>query len=443
MTKVITYGTWDLFHEGHYRLLQRAKALGDYLIVAVTTETFDKSRGKIGVVDPIVKRIENVKKTGFADEIIVEEYIGQKFDDVQRYNVDIFAIGSDWNGHFDYLKDYCKVVYLERTKDISSTLIRKTQYRVYRIGIIGNSSTVDTFVSEANLVSGANIQNIYDPDIKIAEKFAKKWDLNAYNDLDKFYEATDLIYIASPPHLHYDYIKKTLEHGKHVLCEKPLVLNKWQAEELFSYARKNKLLLFEGIETAYSPGFRKLLGIARSGKIGQIKNLETCFINPHSTRKGVSNLLEMESYAIFPALKLFGVDFESLNFDIVSTNDNSSILIRTTFKFSTGIATATCGTGMSSEQRLLISGNKGYIVALPPWWKTTYFEVHLENPKAEEKYTETFLGDGLRYEINDIISELNGISSTGFKLSEKESIVMADVIEQLNFNLTRFFNKEQ
>lgn len=443
MTKVITYGTWDLFHEGHYRLLQRAKALGDYLIVAVTTETFDKSRGKIGVVDPIVKRIENVKKTGFADEIIVEEYIGQKFDDVQRYNVDIFAIGSDWNGHFDYLKDYCKVVYLERTKDISSTLIRKTQYRVYRIGIIGNSSTVDTFVSEANLVSGANIQNIYDPDIKIAKKFAEKWDLNAYNDLDKFYEATDLIYIASPPHLHYDYIKKTLEHGKHVLCEKPLVLNKWQAEELFSYARKNKLLLFEGIETAYSPGFRKLLGIARSGKIGQIKNLETCFINPHSTRNGVSNLLEMESYAIFPALKLFGVDFESLNFDIVSTNDKSSILIRTTFKFSTGIATATCGTGMSSEQRLLISGNKGYIVALPPWWKTTYFEVHLENPKAEEKYTETFLGDGLRYEINDIISELNGISSTGFKLSEKESIVMADVIEQLNFNLTRFFNKEQ
>ena len=121
MVKVITYGTFDLFHEGHYRLLKRAKALGDYLIVGVTTETFDKNRGKLGVVDSLVTRIENVKNTGFVDEIIVEEYVGQKFSDVQRYNVDIFAIGSDWLGEFDYLKDYCKVVYLERTKNISST----------------------------------------------------------------------------------------------------------------------------------------------------------------------------------------------------------------------------------------------------------------------------------------------------------------------------------
>lgn len=77
ITKVITYGTFDLFHEGHYRLLQRAKALGDYLIVGVTTETYDKARGKLCVVDSLMTRIENVKKTGFADEIIVEETQGQ------------------------------------------------------------------------------------------------------------------------------------------------------------------------------------------------------------------------------------------------------------------------------------------------------------------------------------------------------------------------------
>ena len=131
MIKVITYGTFDLFHEGHYRLLKRAKALGDYLIVGVTTETFDKNRGKLGVVDSLVTRIENVKNTGLVDEIIIEEYVGQKFSDVQRYNVDIFAIGSDWTGKFDYLKDYCKVVYLERTKNISSTYLRQTN-RNYR-----------------------------------------------------------------------------------------------------------------------------------------------------------------------------------------------------------------------------------------------------------------------------------------------------------------------
>ena len=110
MIKVITYGTFDLFHEGHYRLLQRAKALGDYLIVGVTTEAYDKARGKLNVVDSLVTRIENVKKAGFADEIIIEESPGQKFNDIKRLGIDIFTVGSDWVGTFDYLSDYCKVI---------------------------------------------------------------------------------------------------------------------------------------------------------------------------------------------------------------------------------------------------------------------------------------------------------------------------------------------
>lgn len=89
MIKVITYGTFDLFHEGHYRLLERAKALGDYLIVGVTTEGYDISRGKLNVVDDLMTRIENVRKTGFADEIIIEESIGQKVNDVKKYQIDI------------------------------------------------------------------------------------------------------------------------------------------------------------------------------------------------------------------------------------------------------------------------------------------------------------------------------------------------------------------
>ena len=91
MTKVITYGTFDLFHEGHYRLLERAKALGDYLIVGVTTESYDKRRGKLNVVDSLATRMENVKKTGFADEIVIEEEVGQKIRDIQRFGVDIFT----------------------------------------------------------------------------------------------------------------------------------------------------------------------------------------------------------------------------------------------------------------------------------------------------------------------------------------------------------------
>ena len=108
MRKVITYGSFDLFHEGHYRLLQRAKALGDYLIVGVTTEAYDATRGKLNVIDNLMTRIENVRSTGFADEIIIEESPGQKFSDIKKYNIDIFTVGSDWVGTFDHLKDYGK-----------------------------------------------------------------------------------------------------------------------------------------------------------------------------------------------------------------------------------------------------------------------------------------------------------------------------------------------
>lgn len=115
MKKVITYGTYDLFHEGHYRLLKRAKELGDYLIVGITTEHFDECQREIECCCTYVKRIENVKNTGFADMIIVEDHEGQKIEDIQKYGVDIFTVGSDWIGTFDYLNAFCKVVYLERT----------------------------------------------------------------------------------------------------------------------------------------------------------------------------------------------------------------------------------------------------------------------------------------------------------------------------------------
>ena len=130
MKKVITYGSFDLFHEGHYNLLKRAKELGDYLIVGVTTEQYDESRGKLNIMDPLNERIENVRKTELADEIIVEDHVGQKVEDVQKYGIDVFTVGSDWTGAFDYLREYCEVVYIERTKNISSTLVRNRKHPI-------------------------------------------------------------------------------------------------------------------------------------------------------------------------------------------------------------------------------------------------------------------------------------------------------------------------
>ena len=160
MKKVITYGTYDLLHQGHINLLRRAKELGDYLIVGVTSDSFDRERGKLNVRNNVLERIEAVRQTGYADEIVIEDYVGQKIDDIQRFGVDIFAIGSDWQGHFDYLKEFCQVVYLPRTEGISSTQLREEVLEKIKIGIIGTGRIAQRFIPEglAQLQPGNAVQ---------------------------------------------------------------------------------------------------------------------------------------------------------------------------------------------------------------------------------------------------------------------------------------------
>lgn len=178
MKKVITYGTYDLLHQGHINLLRRAKELGDYLIVGVTSDSFDRERGKLNVRNNVLERIEAVRQTGYADEIVIEDYVGQKIDDIQRFGVDIFAIGSDWQGHFDYLKEFCQVVYLPRTEGISSTQLREEVLEKIKIGIIGTGRIAQRFIPEAASVSGSEIVSVYNPDYVDAEAFASRFGLD-------------------------------------------------------------------------------------------------------------------------------------------------------------------------------------------------------------------------------------------------------------------------
>lgn len=437
MKKVITYGTFDLLHEGHYKLLKRAKALGDYLIVGVTSEAYDKQRGKLNVRDSLMTRIENVRKTGFADEIIVEETIGQKITDIQKYNVDILTVGSDWIGKFDYLKEYCDVVYLERTKNISSTMLRKKSTKIINIGMIGTGRIAQRFIPEVRLVSGATVQGVYNPHSESARRFAEKWEINCFENLEDLYNAVEAVYIASPHETHYEYIKSALEHGKHVLSEKPMVMNLQQAEELFDYAKEHDLVLMEGIKTAYCPCFTKLLGTAFSGAIGEIRCVEAAFTkleNPENreltdTVYGGS-FLELGSYCLLPIVKMFGTEYEDIRFDSIKGANGLDIFTRANFTFEKGFATATCGLGVKSEGKLLISGTNGYIVVEAPWWKTDYFEVHYENPNIVEKYSERFMGDGIRYEVGDFAAAINGDNKSKFKLTRKESVAIAGVMER-------------
>jgi glycerol-3-phosphate cytidylyltransferase len=123
MKKVITYGTFDLFHYGHLRILERAKTLGDYLVVAVSTDEFNRIKGKTCVY-PYEHRARIVAAIRYVDEVIPERNWEQKADDIRKHNIDIFVMGDDWKGRFDELGSICDVVYLPRTENISTTGIR-------------------------------------------------------------------------------------------------------------------------------------------------------------------------------------------------------------------------------------------------------------------------------------------------------------------------------
>ena len=124
MKRVLTYGTFDLFHEGHVRILKRAKALGDYLIVAISSDEFNQLKGKKSVMS-YEQRKQVVEAIRYVDLVIPEHNWDQKISDVQKYDVDVFVMGDDWTGKFDFLKDYCEVVYLPRTENISTTMIKE------------------------------------------------------------------------------------------------------------------------------------------------------------------------------------------------------------------------------------------------------------------------------------------------------------------------------
>ena len=133
---------------------------------------------------------------------------------------------------------------------------------------------------------------------------------------------------------------------------------------------------------------------------------------------------------MLPILKLYGTEYKKIEFDSIRDENGLDLFTRVSLRYATGIATATCGLGVKSEGRLLVSGTLGYIIVEAPWWKTSYFEVHYEDAGRVDKYSEIFLGDGLRYEISDFVALLNHHEKNAFKLTRGESIALSGIMER-------------
>lgn len=435
MTKVITYGTYDYLHYGHIRLLERAKALGDYLIVGVTADDFDKTRGKINVQQSLMERIEAVRQTGLADEIIVEEYEGQKIDDIRRLGVDIFTVGSDWKGKFDYLNEFCKVVYLDRTEGVSSSDIRSHKSEV-KFGLVGESSILNKIANESKAVNGITVTSVYthnDSDLSPELKELSR----EIDNFEELLERVDAVYIASRPDKHYRHIKIALENGVHVLCESPISLSVNEVEELFALAQEKKCVLMEGIKTAYSTAFSRLILLVKSGRIGEVVSVDATCTSLRDVNKDSdytwNSICAWGPTAMLPVFQILGTDYVDKHIVSRLSKENPQMdeFTKIDFVYPHAVASVKVGKGVKSEGELIISGTKGYVYVPAPWWKTDYFEIRYENPADNKRYFYQLDGEGIQYEL---LSFIRSIQSQHIysSVNMEKSIAIALIIHQVD-----------
>ena len=407
MRTVITYGTYDMFHEGHRRLLERARSLGDWLIVGVTSDTYDLSRGKLNVQQNVLERIENIRKTGLADQILIEEYAGQKILDIQEWGIDVFAIGSDWAGQFDYLKDYCEVVYLERTRGVSSTKIRNESLGIHKIGLVGAGREAQDLVEEARFVSGISIEAVWDRSANKARLLASDMELGwAYETYTELLDNVDAVYISTPAKSRAGIIRKALEHGVHVLSEPPLTLTKDETVELTTLAKERGVVLVEGIRTAYTPGFQRMIAYARSGSIGKVRSVEATLTQ--SGGAGLADAADAESavaqlvvYPLLTVLKLLGSDYRNLRCRILETGERD-LLARIDLEYPNALASLKVGLGVRAENDLEVAGTEGTLYVPAPWWQSQHYETRFDDANENEAFYERLEGDEYRYELAEL-----------------------------------------
>lgn len=439
MTKVITYGTFDLLHQGHINLLRRARELGDYLIVGVTSDSFDRGRGKLNVRNNVLERVEAVKSTGYADEVIIEDYVGQKIDDIQKYKVDIFAIGSDWEGKFDYLNEFTRVVYLPRTEGISSTMLRAEATTDVKVGVIGCGRIAQRFPSEAGVVNGIEVSACYDVAADARNNYARTFSgVKACETIDALFDEVNAVYIATPHLSHYGYIKAAINAGKHVLVETPMLLNGNQAEECFKLAEEKGLILMEANKTAHCPAFNHLMVMIKSGVIGEVVDIEASLSQlldkngrEFDPEQAGGALFEQGSYPLLPIFRLMGCDYRNL--DLYSRMENGvDIHTKGVFRFEHAVCSFKVGLGVKTEGNLVVSGTKGYAYVPAPWWLTDYFEFRYEDQNKNQKFFYKWDGAGLRYEIQEFISCIVNKRFSSSRLRRRESVCMAEVMQQFH-----------
>lgn len=428
MIKVITYGTFDLFHQGHYNILKRAKELGDYLIVGVTGEIYDLERGKLNVQDSLLTRIENVRKTGLADKIIVEEYMGQKISDVVKYDIDKLVIGSDWYGKFDYLNRYCDVVYLERTKNISSTQLREKQ-KIYNIGIISDTMEDGEIVFESKYVSGIHVESVLMQDAQKAAEYANKYELAFSTDqMEEFLPGLDIVYVRTRLEDRFACCERALAEGKHVICENPCSLDRKQLKLLLNLAEEKKVLFIDNVILAYLRALAQLTWMLNRELIGQLIKIRCCIQVEKSNEFGMVDQL---TNAILIFLRILGSDYNDVTMNPIYGEENELIYNQIVFHYGNRIGVIEIGSTPGMKNHLEILGTKGRVDLPDEWWNMGYFEASEGNGSKLKRYSFNFEGNGMRYLLHEMLLMIKEGSEVSKKMQPEETLRIVTIQQKL------------
>lgn len=312
-----------------------------------------------------------------------------------------------------------------------------------RIGIIGTGRIAARFADTALTgIESTYISCVYNPREESALRFIQQHNIQACTaDWDEFVDNIDAAYVASPHETHYEYSRKLLLSGKHVLCEKPAALKKEQVRELIDIAQNNQLVYMEALKTAYCPGYKALIKIAESGRIGRIVEVEAAFsrLTPLNTREYKDDdcngsFLEFGSYTLLPVLTLLGCEYDDVTFRTVRAQNGVDAYTKAFIEYKDEYIDKTAivktGLGAKTEGQLVVTGTNGYILAKSPWWLTKEFEVRYENPGKIERYRFGYEGTGLCYEVREFVHRIKNNDKKTVDISDNISIAMAGVMER-------------
>ncbi|MDD6482789.1 MAG: glycerophosphodiester phosphodiesterase family protein [Lachnospiraceae bacterium] len=314
-----------------------------------------------------------------------------------------------------------------------------------RLGIIGTGRIAKRFVPEARTIDNIEITVVCNPHIESAHRFAEENNISEYiGDIQNIIGKADAVYIATPHETHYAYAKLLLSNGIHVLCEKPMTFSEREARELFQIAKEKECILMEGIKTAYCPGFQQILEFAKSGRIGEIHDVEACFTRLYSSntreiwnQRYGGSFTEFGTYTLLPIVKLLGKNNRQGFVWSLPCITGVDAYTKNIIEYEDAVATIKTGLGVKSEGQLIIAGTKGYILVPSPWWLTRKIEIHYEDSNNVEYYDAVFEGQGLRYEIGVFVEKILGLRIMNWNevmnqmigVTPSESIWMAKQME--------------